>query len=58
MDMTPLHEAAQAEIADGLRACQVAVARNGEVVWTESFGEATAGNADGGGAIFSLVLPA
>src|SRR4051812_45052994 len=41
LDVTALREAAQQEITDGLRACQLAVARNGEVVWTESFGDAT-----------------
>src|SRR3954447_7123308 len=40
-DVTALREAAQAEIADGLSACQVAVAKDGHVVWTESFGTAT-----------------
>src|SRR5205807_8702633 len=42
LDMTALRDQAQREIDDGLRACQLAVAHNGEVVWTEGFGEATA----------------
>lgn len=41
IDIAPLREAAQAEIANGLTACQVAVAREEEVVWTESFGGAS-----------------
>ena len=32
IDIAPLREAAQAEIANGLAACQVAVAREEEVV--------------------------
>jgi CubicO group peptidase (beta-lactamase class C family) len=40
IDVAPLHEAAQHEIDCGLAACQVAVARDGGVVWTASFGAA------------------
>ena len=39
-DCAPLRRSAEQEIADGLAACQVAVAREGEIVWTESFGAA------------------
>jgi CubicO group peptidase (beta-lactamase class C family) len=41
MDTSDLERAAHAEIDGGLTACQVAVARDGEVVWTRSFGSAT-----------------
>ncbi len=40
MDITLLREAAEAEIKDGLVACQLAVACDGEVVWTQAFGAA------------------
>ena len=40
LDIAPLKTAAEAAIADGLAACQVAVARNGRISWTESFGSA------------------
>ena len=40
LDFTALRHAAQREIDKGLVACQVAVARDGDVVWTESFGDA------------------
>ena len=40
LDMAPLKTAAEAAIADGLTACQVAVARDGQILWTESFGSA------------------
>ena len=35
-----LREAAALEIEQGLRACQLAVGRAGEIIWTESFGQA------------------
>lgn len=41
LDFAPLREAAKAEIDAGLVACQLAVARNQEVLYTESFGGAT-----------------
>ena len=41
--LTALREAAEEEIGGGLTACQIAVARNQEVVWTGSFGGASAG---------------
>ena len=37
-DSAALERAAEQEIAQGLAACQIAVARDGEVVWTRSFG--------------------
>jgi CubicO group peptidase (beta-lactamase class C family) len=40
IDITKLQQAAEQEIRDGLAACQVAVARDGEVLWTGSFGSA------------------
>ena len=40
IDTRPLREAAEQEIRDGLVACQLAVARDGEVAWTGSFGTA------------------
>ncbi len=40
IDVSTLREAAQQEVDGGLAACQVAVARGGEVVWTASFGAA------------------
>ena len=40
IDLTPLREAAEQEMAGGLTACQLAVGRKGEIVWTESFGTA------------------
>jgi CubicO group peptidase (beta-lactamase class C family) len=40
IDVSGVRAAAQQEIDGGLAACQVAVARGGEVVWTESFGAA------------------
>ena len=42
LDTTALEEAAVREISKGLTACQVAVARDGEVLWTDSFGSVTA----------------
>lgn len=41
VDLGALQRAAEKEIARGLTACQVAVARDGEVIWTGSFGSAT-----------------
>ena len=41
IDTTSLEQAAQQEIDTGLIACQVAVARDNQVVWTHSFGSAT-----------------
>ena len=35
-----LEQAAQREIEAGLTACQLAVARDGEIVWSRSFGTA------------------
>lgn len=40
LDIAPLEEAAEAAIDQGLIACQVAVARAGEIVWTRTFGRA------------------
>jgi CubicO group peptidase (beta-lactamase class C family) len=40
IDVGPLRDAAQREIDEGLVACQLAVARDGAVVWTDSFGSA------------------
>jgi CubicO group peptidase (beta-lactamase class C family) len=40
LDVSTLQAAAQQEIEGGLAACQVAVARGGDVVWTGSFGVA------------------
>ncbi len=40
IDVTALRAAAEAEIANGLAACQFAVARAGDVLWFESFGTA------------------
>ena len=40
IDVSALRAAAEQEITDGLAACQVAVAREGEVVYFESFGTA------------------
>ena len=40
IDVGPLREAAEQEIANGLVACQLAVARAGEIVCTQSFGSA------------------
>jgi len=40
LDVSALRAAAEREVAAGLAACQVAVARDGEVAWTESFGAA------------------
>jgi CubicO group peptidase (beta-lactamase class C family) len=40
LDTRPLREAAERAIARGLDACQLAVARGGSVLWTESFGSA------------------
>ena len=36
IDFQPLHEAAEKEIAKGLAACQLAVGRDGKILWTES----------------------
>ena len=41
LDTRAVRDAAQRLVDDGLPACQVAVARHGEVVWTETFGDAT-----------------
>ncbi len=41
LDCAALAEAAQHEIDDGLVACQLAVAREGEIVWHGSYGSAT-----------------
>lgn len=41
IETTELEEAAEQEIRDGLIACQLAVARDGKVVWTQSYGSAT-----------------
>ncbi len=38
IDVAPLRDATRREIAEGLTACQLAVAREGEIVWTQSFG--------------------
>lgn len=40
LDLAPLEEAALAEIEAGLAACQLAVARHGELVWSGTFGAA------------------
>lgn len=40
LDIAPLEEAAETAIDQGLIACQVAVARAGEIVWTRTFGRA------------------
>jgi CubicO group peptidase (beta-lactamase class C family) len=40
-DTAALEQAAEREIREGLLACQVAVARDGELLWTRSFGSAT-----------------
>jgi CubicO group peptidase (beta-lactamase class C family) len=42
VDTSALEQAANQEIRDGLTACQLAVARDSAVVWTGSFGSATA----------------
>jgi len=42
VDTTELETAAAQEIEGGLTACQVAVARDNEVLWTGSFGSAGA----------------
>ncbi len=42
VDIAALERAAEQEIRDGLTACQVAVALEGEVVWTRTFGKANA----------------
>lgn len=41
LDIRPLREAAERAIEKGLHACQLAVAKDGAVVWTETFGRAT-----------------
>ncbi|MCP4006576.1 MAG: beta-lactamase family protein [bacterium] len=41
-DTARLRDAVAQEISAGLRACQVAVALNSEIIWTESFGTADA----------------
>ncbi len=41
LDTRPLERAAARHIEEGLSACQVAVARDGEVAWTRSFGSAS-----------------
>ena len=40
LDMAPLKTAAEAAIADGHTPVQVAVGRDGQILWTESFGSA------------------
>ncbi len=40
VDIRPIERAAQHEIEHGLSACQVAVARDNEILWTGSFGNA------------------
>ena len=40
LDIAPLEDAAEAAIDEGLLACQVAVARAGEIAWTRTFGRA------------------
>lgn len=40
LDFSSLEEAAQKEISDGLMACQIAVGRDNEIVWSRSFGSA------------------
>jgi len=40
VDVSELREIAAGEIASGLSACQLAVGREGRVLWTESFGAA------------------
>ena len=40
IDVHPLRDGARREIDAGLRACQLAVGRDGTIVWTESFGSA------------------
>ena len=40
LDVAALRQAAQDEIAAGLDACQLAVGRQGQLFWTESFGAA------------------
>jgi len=40
IDPAPLREAAEKEIADGLAGCQLAVGREGDLAWTQSFGAA------------------
>lgn len=42
VDARGLEQAAQREISKGLTACQVAVARDNEILWTASFGSAAA----------------
>ncbi|MBW2230765.1 MAG: beta-lactamase family protein [Deltaproteobacteria bacterium] len=42
VDPAALEQAAEREISKGLIACQVAVARDNEVLWTRSFGSASA----------------
>lgn len=42
VDTRGLEQAAEQEISKGLTACQVAVARDNEVLWTGSFGSASA----------------
>ncbi len=41
LDTAALEAAAEEEIAAGLVACQIAVAREGQLVWTRSFGSAS-----------------
>jgi len=41
LDITALEAAAESEIEVGLTACQLAVARDNEVIWARSFGSAT-----------------
>ena len=42
IDVSALERAAEREIEAGLSACQIAVARDNEVVWTRSYGSASA----------------
>ena len=43
LDIEPLRAAAQSEIEAGLLACQLAVGRDGEIAWMESFGAISPG---------------
>ena len=42
LDTSRLMRTAEEEIAKGLVACQVALARKGEILWTQTFGKADA----------------
>jgi CubicO group peptidase (beta-lactamase class C family) len=41
IDTAALEQAAEREISEGLKACQVAAARDNEILWSRSFGSAT-----------------